>query len=133
MSGCSGASTKKVAPNSVSGLVVNTGVDVELLDVEDDLGALQRPIQFRCIASTRSGQQLEQLHLLEQAVGVRRDAEEPLLVLRFDLEAAALAAPVDDLLVGEHGLVVRAPVDGRFLSVRETRLVELEEEPLGPP
>ena len=101
--------------------------------MEDDLGALGAadPVPLHREHALRP--RLEQLHLLEQAVGVRRDAEEPLLeILRFDLEAAALAAPVDDLLVGEHGLVVRAPVDGRFLSVRETRLVELEEEPLGP-
>jgi hypothetical protein len=39
---------------------------------------------------------------------------------------------VDHLLVREHGLVVRAPVDDRALAVGEARLEELEEEPLRP-
>ena len=45
---------------------------------------------------------------------------------------AALAAPVDDLLVGEHGLVLRAPVDRRLGAVGQPALVELQEDPLGP-
>ena len=42
---------------------------------------------------------------LDQPVGVVGDLEEPLLELAaLDDGAAALAAAVDDLLVGEHGL-----------------------------
>src|SRR6185295_1089109 len=46
---------------------------------------------------------------------------------------AALAVAVDNLLVREHGLVDRAPLDRSLLAVRVTRLQELEEQPLRPP
>ena len=46
--------------------------------------------------------------------------------------AAALAGAVDHLLVGEHGLVVRAPLDRRPLAVGEAALEELQEDPLRP-
>ncbi|MPN18402.1 hypothetical protein SDC9_165762 [bioreactor metagenome] len=45
---------------------------------------------------------------------------------------AALALTVDDLLVGQHGLVVRAPVDVGVLAVGQATLEELQEEPLSP-
>ncbi len=48
------------------------------------------------------------------------------------LRAAALAAAVDDLLVGEHGLVVGAPLDRGLLAVREPGVKELQEDPLRP-
>jgi len=69
----------------------------------------------------------------EQVVGVLGDAEEPLLELAdLDERAAALAAPVDDLLVGQHGLVVRAPLHRRLLAVGQAVLEELQEDPLRP-
>ena len=46
--------------------------------------------------------------------------------------AAALAQPRDDLLVGQHGLVLRAPVDVAGLAVGQAALVETQEQPLGP-
>ena len=52
--------------------------------------------------------------------------------LRDDLGAAALAAPVDHLLVGEHRLVVGAPLDRRLGAVGEAALEHLEEDPLRP-
>jgi hypothetical protein len=56
-SGCSGASTKKVAPNSVSGRVVNTGSSTPSSGSRNTTRApCERPIQLRCIVSTRSGQ-----------------------------------------------------------------------------
>ena len=79
------------------------------------------------------GPVLEVVHLVEQRIGVVGDPEVPLRQdLRLDLGPAALAAAVDDLLVGEHRLVVRAPLDRRLLAVGETLLVEAEEEPLRP-
>ena len=108
-------------------------VDVQLLDPEDDLGALGAPDPVALHRQDVLGPGLEQAHLVEQVVGVVGDAEEPLLeVPALDLGAAALAAPVDHLLVREHGLVVRAPVDGRLLAVGEALLEEPEEEPLRP-
>src|SRR5206468_2970418 len=57
----------------------------------------------------------------------------PLLELAdLDDRAAALAAPVDHLLVGENRLVLRAPVDGGLLARREPALEEPQEDPLRP-
>jgi hypothetical protein len=108
-------------------------VDVELFDPEDHLGALRAPDPVPLHRQDALGPRFEQLHLLEQPVGVGSDTEEPLLEPTGLHEVSApLAAPVDHLLVGEHGLVVRAPVDRRLLAVGEPRLEELEEEPLRP-
>ena len=49
---------------------------------------------------------------IEQLVGIRRNPEEPLLqIASLDRRAATPAAAVHDLLVGEHRVVHRAPVD----------------------
>ena len=53
----------------------------------------------------------------QQIVGIVGDLEEPLGQLALlDRRARAPAAPVDHLLVGEHGLVDRVPVDLRLLA-----------------
>ena len=107
-------------------------VDAHLGRAELDLGALGAPDPVLLHAHDVR-RPLDRLEVVEQAVGVVGDAEEPLLELaRLDRRAAALAAAVDDLLVGEHGLVLRAPVDRRLGAVGQPALVELEEDPLGP-
>ena len=56
-SGCSGASTKKVAPKSVSGRVVKTGKSRSSSSQRKVTSApSERPIQLRCIVTTCSGQ-----------------------------------------------------------------------------
>ena len=40
--------------------------------------------------------------------------------------------PVDDLLVGQHGLVLRTPVDRGALAFSQARLKQLHEDPLRP-
>lgn len=76
----------------------------------------------------------ELVHVVEQGVRVLGDAEVPLVQGALgDLGAAALAAPVHDLLVREHGLVLRAPVDRGVLPVGQALAVQLLEEPLRPP
>ena len=56
-SGESAAMTKKVAPYSVSGRVVNTVTGSSRPSTGNRISApSERPIQFRCISSTRSGQ-----------------------------------------------------------------------------
>src|SRR5665648_431168 len=72
-SGCSGASTMKVAPNSVSGRVVKTSIPTAFAPSavfappavaepsatgawKDTLAPDERPIQLRCISLTGSGQ-----------------------------------------------------------------------------
>ena len=77
---------------------------------------------------------LERAHVLEQPVGVVGDLEVPLGQLALgDLGAAALAPATDDLLVGEHGLVLRAPVDRAVAPVGQAPLAQPQEQPLRPP
>ena len=106
-SGCSGASTKKVAPKTVSGRVVKTGTSSSSSSIRNSSSApSERPIQLRWIVFVRSGQ-LDQLVVAQQRVGVGSDPEEPLLQLPdLDLGAAAVAVAVHDLLVRQHRLVV---------------------------
>ena len=71
---------------------------------------------------------------VQQLVGVVGDAEEPLLEVALDDQvAAALAGAVgQDLLVGQHGLAARAPVDRRLLAVGQAGLQEPLEDDLVP-
>src|SRR5262249_55399403 len=55
-SGCSGAITKNVAPNNVSGRVVNTVKSMSSSSQWNTASApSERPIQLCCIVTTRSG------------------------------------------------------------------------------
>ena len=109
----------------------NRHVDVQLLDPEDDLGALGAadPVALHGDDALGPLQPLEVEHL----VGVGRRPEEPLLQLAgLDQGAAALAAAVLHLLVRQDRLVVRAPVHRRGLAIGKARLVQLQEQPLRP-
>ncbi len=76
---------------------------------------------------------LQPFDAVQQIVGVGRDLEEPLLeILLQYLRAAAPACTVDDLLVGEHGLAARTPVDGRAPAIRQAALEHPDEQPLVP-
>ena len=77
---------------------------------------------------------LQLVQAVVQLLGVGRGAEVPLGQLALgDLGAAALAGAVGQhLLVGQHGLVLRAPVDRAVLAVGQPLLAELQEQPLGP-
>ena len=79
---------------------------------------------------------LDEVHIIQivdQAVGVLRDAQHPLaLFLADDLAAAALANTLDDLLVCQHALAARAPVDGHGGLVGQVMLEHLQEDPLRP-
>ncbi len=71
--------------------------------------------------------------VVEQAFGVGGDAEVPLLEVDFgDLAAAAPAAALLDLLVGEDRLVGGTPPLLAGAAVGQPTLVEEQEEPLGP-
>ncbi len=107
-------------------------VDAQVGTLERHLGALGAadPVALHALDVRRP---LDRVEVVEQAVGVVGDAEEPLLELaRLDQRPAALAAPVDHLLVGQHGRVLRTPVDRRLLAVGEAALEQLQEDPLGP-
>ena len=73
------------------------------------------------------------VQIVDQALGVLRDAEHPLaLFLLHDGAAAALAHALDDLFVGEDALAAGAPVDGHGGLIGHVVLEELEEDPLRP-
>ncbi len=108
-------------------------VEAQLLAAEDDLGAFGAADPVALHRDHVLGPGLEQLEVGEQALGVLGDLEEPLLEGSLhDQRAAALAAAVDDLLVGQHRSVLRTPVDSGFVTVGEPLLEELQEDPLRP-
>jgi hypothetical protein len=69
----------------------------------------------------------------EQLVGVGGDLEEPALDLaRRDLRVASPAASGFHLLVGQHRLARRTPVDGRPPAIGQSPLEHLDEDELLP-
>ena len=73
------------------------------------------------------------VEVVDEAVGILRDAQHPLtLFLADNGRAAALAHALDDLFVGQHTLAARAPVDGHRGLVGKVMLEHLQEDPLRP-
>ena len=73
------------------------------------------------------------VEVVEQPLGVFRDAQHPLaLLLANNGAAAALADVVDNLLVGQHALTGRAPVDRHLGLIGKAVLIKLQEDPLRP-
>ena len=99
---------------------------------ELDLGALAAPYpvglhELDLLGPVDGGE------VVEQALGVVGDAEVPLLEVDLgDLAAAAPAAALLDLLVGEDRLVSGAPPLLAGAAEGQAALVEQQEEPLGP-
>ena len=124
-----------MAPKSVSGRVVNTGKSRSSSAQRKVTSApSERPIQLRCIVTTWSGQRSRRSKSASRRSAYSVIRKNHCSRLRGDdLGAAALAAAVDHLLVGEDGLVGGAPLHGRLGAVGEAALEEAEEEPLGPP
>src|SRR6266478_572896 len=107
-------------------------VGLYVLRLERELRTLRapNPVPLRRLRRLRP---VDVIEILEQTRGVVADAEKPLLQQTlFDRGAAPFAVTADDLLVGEDGLILRAPVDRSLLLVGEPLLEELEKEPLGP-
>ena len=98
------------------------------LDLEVDVGTDRAadPVALHLDDLLRP-EALELVEVIEQTVGVVGDLEVPLReLLLLDHRAAAVGRAIGQhLLVREHGLVVRAPVDRALLAVRQTALVEL--------
>ena len=69
----------------------------------------------------------------QQTLGIRRNAQEPLLqVVLHDERVASLAASVDHLLVCQYRLISGTPVDGCLASDGQASLEQLQEDPLRP-
>ena len=110
-------------------------VRVELVDPEQDLRALRAtdPVALDRLRPLRPPRRPSGRSYSSSSSAYSVMLEEPLLeVARLDLRAAALAAAVDDVLVRDDRLVVRAPVDRRRLAVGEAALEEPQEQPLRP-
>ena len=74
---------------------------------------------------------VEVIERVEQVFGIVADLEEPLRQLALlDHGAGAPATAVDHLLVGEHGVVDRVPVDLRLLALDQPGFEEVEEHAL---
>ena len=72
---------------------------------------------------------VERVERGEQIVGVCADAQEPLGQLALlDQRAGAPAAPVDHLLIGEHGVIDRVPIDLGLLAIDEAAGEKVEEQ-----
>ena len=70
---------------------------------------------------------LEPVERGQQIVREGRDLEEPLRELALlHRRARAPAAAVDDLLVGQHGLIDRIPIDLRLLALHQARAQEVQ-------
>jgi len=64
----------------------------------------------------------------QELIGIIRDLKEPLgQVAPGYLGITALAAGIDNLFIGKHGIAGRAPVDRRLVAVCKALLVELDE------
>ena len=76
---------------------------------------------------------VEIVQSIEQAFGVLGDLENPLTQVALDDRApAALAAAINDFLVGESRLAGVTPVDGHLGLVGQPLIEELQEDPLRP-
>mmetsp|Transcript_36599 Transcript_36599/g.65494 ORF Transcript_36599/g.65494 Transcript_36599/m.65494 type:complete len:272 (+) Transcript_36599:2151-2966(+) len=76
---------------------------------------------------------LQLIQVLQQSVRIGGDLQHPLLHGDPDHRVIpALALPVDDLLIGEHGAECLAPVHGHLRLVRQPALQQLQENPLRP-
>src|SRR5699024_1373906 len=115
------------------------GVDgdgfVASLDLEPDVGTggATDPIALHGQHVVGPATVVDLVHVVQQALGVLGDLEVPLVQAAPDhFGAATLTPALDDLFVGQHGLVLGAPVDQAFLAVGQPTLEEPVEQPLVP-
>ena len=120
------------APNSVSGRVVKTSIASSRSasgEADPGAGRLADPVALHQPDFLRPA--LQPVQRAQQLLGIGGDLEEPLRKLAaLDHRAAAPAAAVNHLLVGEHGLVDRVPVDPTLLAVDQTALEHIQEHRL---
>ncbi len=113
------------------------GVDgqrlVVVVNVEGNLHAFgtANPVALHGLNGVRPVIQV--IQIVQQFVSVGGDFDKPLRDLfTLDFGVTAPAAAIDNLLVRENGLVIRAPVNGRGLLVHQAFFIQLGEEFLLP-
>ena len=114
-------------------LIALDWVAIDVAQREVDLGALGAadPVGLHLLDAL--GPTGELLQIVEQLLRIFGDLDVPLLeVALLHLGVATPATALGDLLVGEHGLALGAPVDRVLLAVDQTPLPQLLEDPLAP-
>src|SRR2546422_285937 len=131
-SGCSGASTTYVPPNSVSGRVVNTEIGSPVpTTVNVALAPIDLPSHSRRLLG--AGRQVDAVELLDEPIRVRGDAQHPLRHQPLlDRVAGLDVLPIVDFLVREHGAERGAEVHRHLGAIREPALEQELENPLRP-
>ncbi len=113
------------------------GIDLEplgrALDTELHLHAQRAADPVALHGHDLFGPARQLVEVVQQFLGIVGDADEPLLdIAFFDRCAGAPALAVDHLLVGQHGLVNRVPVDRRGLAIGQALVDQAGEQPLLP-
>ena len=89
------------------------------------------PVRLHLLDALRPAVQLVQV--VQKLLSIVCDLEIPLRqVALLDGAMATPALALGDLLVGEHGLALRAPVHRRVAALDQAALPELQEDPLAP-
>ena len=119
----------------VSGRVVKTRISFSstagMVQSERNLGtfASAYPVSLHYFDALRP----VQTFMLHQFISVFGDAEKPLLQIAPDYRGiASFAKTFDHLLIGQHRLAARTPVDRGFGPVSQTGFIQFQEKPLRP-
>ena len=100
-------------------------------DVPPDLRALRFADPVALHGADLVGPAVERVQGVEQIIAIARDAEEPLFQLAlFDDGAGTPPASIDDLFVGQHGILDRIPVHFRGAAIDEIVGQHLQEDAL---
>ena len=114
-------------------LVALDGIAVGITQGKVDLGALGAADPVGLHLLNALGPAGELLQIVEQLLGVLGNLVVPLLkVALLGLGAAAPALALGNLLVGQNGLAVGAPVDRVLLAVDQALFPHLLKDPLAP-
>ena len=106
---------------------------VEILDLEYRVraGALAYPVLLHGLDFFRPSRKI--IEIFKQFVSVIRDLQAPLRESLFAYRAlASFAFSIYYLFISEHSFTSRAPVDLSLFFIRETFVVELDEDVLHP-
>ena len=101
--------------------------DVFVGNAKDHLGpfAAADPVFLKQLDAFRP---IKAIELIDQALGVLRDAQHP-LAQRAALDGVAFGFPLFDLLIGEHRAEIRRPPDRRIRDIGEALGIDLLSRP----
>ena len=116
------------------------GVDLNAIEIGNGFIQSKRQLHAAAFSNPVSlhgahglGPAVQRVQALQQFFGIGSNANKPLRDLApLDHGARAPAATIDDLFIGQHGLVYGIPVHRGHFFVDEAPLVELGKKPLLP-